>query len=108
MTIKTVLIAKLVVSRPGLGLESDQDRIFKGLDLGLGLGTPGLGLGLDLGTRGLGLGIGTLGFGDGLGLGLLISVSVLVLANVVLIPTLFNGKLIIFMFTCYTMNRKYF
>ena len=45
------------VSRPGLGLETDQDHFFEvfglGLDpAGLGLGLPGLGLGLS----GLGLG----------------------------------------------------
>ena len=51
------------VSRPGLGLETDQDHFlrFLGLDPaghGLGLGLPGLGLGLGLGLSGLGLGLG--------------------------------------------------
>jgi len=51
------------VSRPGLGLETDQDHFFEVLVLvstllGLGHGLPGLGLGLGLGLSGLGLALG--------------------------------------------------
>ena len=49
---------RLVVLESRLGLESELQSIFAGLELGLGLGLQGLGLGLGLESYGLGLGLG--------------------------------------------------